>query len=616
MDMQQALRQGIQMNDDTVADAIEIMRNAEIEPRSAQVELLKMLSGKQPRYVQAPTGVGKSFAVIAHSVATAMVTGDVSVIIAADNTLLDQYANKDLPRMSKGNDFTYAVVKGRRHYACASANNEDNPEYQAMLSRALEAPLHRGPEYAKPTDEINYCFGGGRCVSCVGRDLCGREECDHEGGICWAKRARFLSHEADVVLTNTSLWLINSSLYDETDGSVHLIPFGQSYIDEAQLLPATVRSALGWNLNMKSGNGLPKDLKELLLEGVQAVLNQYVEEEVEAGRSEDAPSPAKKFQDRELRDDERQLLYHLFKGINEQMKDQQEDPSDYDDHETPVQFVARRMDAFAVSVADEREKNYALTWIDKDGIHWDVVNAGPTVASTCRGWAPKMVSATIPGSLPRRTGFSGVTPSFIPQAFDWRNNCKGYIFPSHYDPSDWQSKGWWQERWADLEGLIKMTPGGTLILATSNADAERLGTMARRSFPIRRVLVQEPGNTAGNPELIRQFKEDGQAILIGVESFWKGVDVQGDALSLVAIWKLPYEVPSLLHKAIGGKTKEQQIGYSMECMHTRLVQGIGRLLRTPNDEGIVVVCDGRFQKVIQRGLPQMSTHLKSAFTNR
>jgi len=616
MDMQQALRQGIQMNETTVADAIEIMENAGIKPRPAQIDLLKMLSGKQPRYVQAPTGVGKSFAVIAHAVATAMITGDVSVIIAADNTLLDQYARKDLPRMQDGNDFTYAVVKGRRHYACASANNEDNEEYQAMLERALSAPKFRGPEYAKPTEEINYCNGGGRCVSCVGSDLCQRDDCDHDAGICWAKRARFLSHEADVVLTNTSLWLINSDLYDQTDGSVHLIPFGQSYVDEAQLLPATVRSALGWALNKKSGNGLPKDLKEQMLDGLDAIMMQYIREETEAGRTEDAPSPSKKFQDRVLRDDERQLLYQLFKSLNEQMKDEQEDPSDYDDHETPVQFVARRMDAFSVSEADEHEKNYALTWIDKDGIHWDVVNAGPTVASTCRGWAPKMVSATVPGSLPRRTGFSGVTPQFIPQMFDWRNDCKGYIFPSHYDPSDWQSKGWWQERWADLEGLLKSTPGGALILATSNADAERLGTLARRSFPGRLVLVQEPGNTAGNPYLIKQFKENGNAILIGVESFWKGVDVQGEALSLVAIWKLPYEVPSLLHKAIGGRTKEQQIGYSMECMHTRLVQGIGRLLRTPRDYGIVVVCDGRFQKVMQRSLPQMSTHLKAAFINR
>ncbi|AVP41367.1 DNA helicase [Streptomyces phage Yara] len=604
------------MNDIVVEDAIEIMQNAGVKPRPAQVELLKMLSGKQPRYVQAPTGVGKSFAVIAHAVATAMVTGDVSVIVAADNTLLDQYASKDLPRIAEHNDFEYMVVKGRSHYACASANNEDNPEYQAMLDKALSAPLRRGPELARPTEEINYCFGGGRCISCVGSDLCQREDCDHDGGICWAKRARFLSHEADVVLTNTSLWLINSSLYEETDGNVHLIPFGQSYVDEAQLLPATVRSALGWQLNKRSGNGLPKDLKEQLQEGLDALIAQYVREEQEAGRSEDAPSPMKKFQDRALRDDERQLMYHLFKALSEQMKDQQDDPSDYDDHETPIQFIARRMEAFSVAESEEHEKGYALTWIDKDGIHWDVVHAGPTIANTCRGWAPKMVSATVPGSLPRRTGFSGVTPSFIPQMFDWRNACKGYIFPSHYDPSDWQSKGWWQERWSDLEGLIKMCPGGTLILATSNADAERLGSLARRAFPLKTVLVQEPGNTAANPELIRRFKEDGHAILIGVESFWKGVDVQGPALSLVAIWKLPYEVPSLLHKAIGGKTKEQQIGYSMECMHTRLVQGIGRLLRTPEDEGVVVVCDGRFHKVIQRSLPQMSIHLKQTFTNR
>lgn len=604
------------MNDSIVNDAIEIMSNAGINPRPAQIELLRMLSGVQPKYVQAPTGVGKSFAVIAHAVATAMQTGDHSIIIAADNTLLDQYANKDLPRMADGNDFEYMVVKGRSHYACASANNEDNEEYRAMMERAMSAPVRRGPELARPTDEINRCNGGKRCISCVGADLCEREDCDHSGGICWAKRARRLAFESDVVLTNTSLWLINHSLHHETDGMVHLIPFGQPYIDEAQLLPSTVRSSLGWELNDKSGNGLGRDMKAELQEAISAVLQQYVDEEQAAGRSLTAESPSKKFQDRVLRDDERQLLFHRMKALMEQAAKEPDDVADMDDHETPQQFLARRMEALNTPVSDESEKNYALTWIDSSGIHWDVVNAGPTVASTCRGWAPKMVSATVPGSLPRRTGFSGVTPSFIPQMFDWRKNCKGYIFPEHYDPSDWQSKGWWQERWADLEGLIGSTEGGALILATSNMDAERLASLARRSFPMRRVLLQEPGNTAGNPELIRIFREDGNAILVGVESFWKGVDVQGDALRLVAIWKLPYEVPTLLHKAIGGKSKEQQIGYSMECMHTRLVQGVGRLLRTMDDTGLVVVCDGRFRKVMARSLPQMSVHLKQAFTNR
>jgi ATP-dependent DNA helicase DinG len=103
---------------------------------------------------------------------------------------------------------------------------------------------------------------------------------------------------------------------------------------------------------------------------------------------------------------------------------------------------------------------------------------------------------------------------------------------------------------------------------------------------------------------------------VGVESFWKGVDVQGPALSLVAIWKLPYSVPTMLHNAIGGKTKDMQFSYSNECMHTRLVQGIGRLLRSEKDAGTVLVCDGRMRRVMRRGvLPQMSKHLPLVFKN-
>lgn len=600
-------------------DAIQIMADAGINPRPAQIDLLNMLSGDNPRYVQAPTGVGKSFAVIAHAVARAMATGDHSIIIAADNTLLAQYASKDLPKMQEGNEFQYAVVKGRRHYACASANNEDSAEYQAMLKVALEAPLFRGSEHAKPTEDIRPCNGGNKCIACAGPGACSNDDCLHEDGICWSKRARRLAFEADVILTNTSLWLINSTLYDETDEVVQLLPFGQPYVDEAQLLPNTVMDSLGWEMTEMSGGQLGKDLAPDFRALIKKVLDEYIEEEEEAGRTADAPQPSKRYQDRALKDVERQFLKKELEEIARrfnQKKDQTGD-EEADEVETPQQFLQRRISAMAVSLAEEKQDGFCLTWIDKDGIHWDVLNAGPEVVKACRGWQPKMVSATVPGSLPRRTGFyAGSTLDYIPQMFDWRNNCEGIAFPEQYDPSDWNNKGWWQERWADLAALISSTRGGAMILATSNADADRLAAMARRKFPTRQVLLQEPGNTSMNPVLIEKFRRDGNAILIGVESFWKGVDIQGPALSLVAIWKLPYEVPTLLHTAIGGKTKEQQINFSIECMHTRLIQGIGRLLRSQDDRGKVVICDGRFHRIMRRGVfPKMSSHLPEVFRN-
>lgn len=605
------------MNHPLADDAIEIMTNAGINPRPAQVDLLNMLSGENPRYVQAPTGVGKSFAVIAHAVARAMATGDHSIIIAADNTLLAQYASKDLPTIQADNEFEYAVVKGRRHYACASANNEDSPEYKRMLERALEAPLFRGSELAVPSEDIRPCNGGNKCIACAGPGACTNDECLHEDGICWSKRARRLAFEADVILTNTSMWLVNSSLHDETDGLVQLLPFGQPYVDEAQLLPNTVMDSLGWQMTEMSGGQLGKNLAPEFRDMVKLIIEEYVAEEEAEGRSADAPSPAKRFQDRVLKDVERKAIKEKLEDFAKRINKEKLSEDDMDEVETPQQFLMRRIAAMTTTVAEEKEDGFCLTWIDKDGIHWDVLNAGPEVFKACRGWKPKMVSATVPGSLPRRTGYyANSTLDYIPQMFDWSNNCKGIAFPEQYDPSDWQGKGWWQERWNDLSGLIDSAKGGSLILATSNADADRLASLARKRFPGRQVLLQEPGNTAMNPVLIERFRRDGNAILIGVESFWKGVDIQGPALSLVAIWKLPYEVPTLLHKAIGGKTREQQINFSIECMHTRLIQGIGRLLRSQSDKGVVVVCDGRFHRIMRRNVfPKMSSHLPDVFRN-
>lgn len=599
--------------------ALEIMRAAGIEPRRSQVTLLEYLSDSGARFVQAPTGVGKSFAVIAHAASSAEMTGDHSIIIAADNTLLEQYAVKDLPKMAESGRFTYAVVKGRRHYACASANNEDNEEYQAMMDRAFSVDRMRGPEQAKPTGEINPCNGGGRCVSCAGIGVCEREDCEHDGGVCWSKRARKLAHEADIVLTNTSMWLVNANLYDQTDGLVQLIPFGQPYVDEAQQLPQTVRDSLGWELTPNSGGSLGRDLSEALQEAVKDVVAKYIEGEEAEGRSADAKSPAKRFKDRVLTDEERLVLASVLRSIREEMKNTtvKEDDIDPDDVETPMQFLERRIFCLEKKAKEEWDDGVALTWIDPSGIHWDVLNAGPAVVNACRRWQPRMVSATVPGSLPRRTGYGKAKADFIPQMFDWKNNCTGVIVDEGMDPGDWQNRGWFDQRWEILADHIDNTNGGVLILATSNVDADRLYQKAARRYQGKRlVLAQEPGNTSANPGLVKAFREDGNAILVGVESFWKGVDVQGPALSLVAIWKLPYSVPTMLHNAIGGKTKDMQFSYSNECMHTRLVQGIGRLLRSEKDAGTVLVCDGRMRRVMRRGvLPQMSKHLPLVFKN-
>lgn len=608
------------MDRDIFEGALQIMREAGIEPRPSQVTLLEHLTDSGARFVQAPTGVGKSFAVIAHAAANAELTGDHSVIIAADNTLLDQYAAKDLPRMAESGRFTYAVVKGRRHYACASANNEDNPQYKAMLEAAFRVDRMRGSEVAKSSDEINYCNGGNRCIACAGEGACAAEDCMHDNGICWAKRARKLAFDADVVLTNTSLWLVNGNLYDQTDGMVQLIPFGQPYVDEAQQLPQTVRDSLGWELTPTSGRSLGPDLSKDLQAGIKDVLAKYIQGEEAEGRSADAKSPTKRFKDRALNDSERAELRAILRGLEQAIKDDpkmQDAEIPEDETETAQQFLARRIADLEDTEKEEWDKGFGLTWIDPSGIHWDVLNVGMHVRQTCRNWQPRMVSATVPGSLPRRTGYPTAKPDFIPQMFDWKNNCMGIAIDEKMDPGDWENRGWFEERWNILADHIDETEGGALILATSNMDADRLYNLAAKRYQGRRlVLCQEPGNTAANPGLVKAFREDGNAILVGVESFWKGVDVQGPALSLVAIWKLPYSVPTMLHNAIGGKTRDQQFSYSNECMHTRLVQGIGRLLRSTDDTGVVVVCDGRFRRVMRRGvLPQMSKHLPLVFKN-
>jgi len=162
--------------------------------------------------------------------------------------------------------------------------------------------------------------------------------------------------------------------------------------------------------------------------------------------------------------------------------------------------------------------------------------------------------------------------------------------------------------------LIEQAAGGAFLLFTSHralrAAAQRLQGRLSEHLPL---LIQ---GSAPREQLLRQFRLSGNAVLLGTASFWEGVDVQGSALRLVIIDRLPFASPEdpvvrARIEYLNGQGENAFRGYQLPEAVLALKQGVGRLIRSESDHGVVVICDPRmtrrsYGRIFRDSLPPMT----------
>ena len=161
-----------------------------------------------------------------------------------------------------------------------------------------------------------------------------------------------------------------------------------------------------------------------------------------------------------------------------------------------------------------------------------------------------------------------------------------------------------------LVQLCKASGGRTLVLFTSYAQLKR--TSKNISAPLAQsdITVYEQGEGASPNALLESFKSSERAVLLGTRSFWEGVDIPGEALSVLVIVKLPFAVPSDPLVAARSETFEDPFNeYHLPEAILRFRQGFGRLIRTQSDRGVVAILDRRvltkaYGKMFIESLPQ------------
>ena len=586
-------------------------------PRESQLQMASHVTQalQQDRWmvVEAGTGTGKTFAYLV----PALLSGKRIIVSTGTRTLQDQLFHRDLPLLGRvlGRVVRIALLKGRANYLCR--------ERYARLGRELpldaqEAALAaRIATWSQSTSEGDLAELAElpdahplreRLTST--RDNCSGGRCP-EFARCHVFAARRRANEADLVIVNHHLLLADLALKEEGFGDI--LPSADAVIlDEAHQLPDLAAQFFGSQFGSRAVDQLLADLPTLLLQ---------------------SGFPANRLTSAEtaVRDTLRRAIHEVARVAGGQGR------IAWDDTHAAVDVAAGSLVSALSELADaivaldggealqEAASRVTVLAGELDAqLHATPGQGARLLAGGIRGFTAQLVPFDISSTLrsiwqarpkalvfasatlamsgdfshfTRRMGLSDRSESLcIDSPFDYARQALLYL-PPMPEPAAPEFPA---ALLACVTSLVDASRGGAFVLFTSHralaSTARELraiwGSGKAERYPL---LVQ---GEAPREQLLRVFRECGDAVLLGTASFWEGVDVQGPALRLVIIDRLPFASPEdpvlrarLQHAREQGGNPFNDIQVPEAAL--ALKQGVGRLIRSETDRGVVAICDPR-----------------------
>lgn len=218
-----------------------------------------------------------------------------------------------------------------------------------------------------------------------------------------------------------------------------------------------------------------------------------------------------------------------------------------------------------------------------------------------RGVPAILTSATLASGdglagFKKRVGLPDAAELALDSPYDYRSQAALWCVPDLPEPSDEEAHA--RELAKVCADVIAAVPGGVFLLFSSWRMLKKVHAILRKQIKDRPVWAQ---GASGHEALLEQFEEAGDAVLLGVDTFWQGVDVPGPALSCVVLTKLPFaNVSSPLEEARRRWLEDDEKDYFRDWSLPKAVmkfrQGFGRLIRSGTDRGAVVCLDSRLLK--------------------
>lgn len=584
------------------------------------------LARLEPLIVEAGTGTGKTFAYLI----PALLSGRSVIISTGTRTLQDQLFRRDVPLLAKalGLPVKIALLKGRTNYLCRHrlelATQQSSllaPErhVERLLAKVSRwAATTKSGDLAELTDMPEQSPVWPSISST--RENCLGQECP-QFSRCHVFDARRNAQAADIVVVNHHLLLADLALKDEGFGD--LLPGAEAVIlDEAHQVPDIAAQFFGQVWSVRQVQVLLRDISAELAAAairapavVEAVL--AVEGQLEGLRFA-LQRGAGRYDWADLPDSFLDILPDIETALSE-LAVQLESLGGG----AGTSNCARRAAKLANALAQLRELP------DESGLRWvEMSTNGMTLQFTpfeiaerlreyveSRPCAWVFTSATLAigedfSHFAARIGLPEARTLRIDSPFDYREQARLFLPPSMPEPNDPRFAERFMEACAPL---LTASGGRAFLLYTSYRGlAEGVRALqARFPDPPFPVLVQ---GEAPREALLTKFRELGNAVLLATGSFWEGVDVKGDALSMVAIDKLPFAAPDdpLLKARLEGIRRRGGnpfFEYQLPQAVLALKQGVGRLIRDFDDFGVIVIGDPRIKtkaygKVFLESMPQ------------
>ena len=609
--------------------------------RTQQLEMAQAIAGtiaaNAVLVAEAGTGTGKTFAYLV----PALLAGGKVIISTGTKTLQDQLFNRDIPtvRAALKAPVTVALLKGRANYVChyhlertlqderASFASREETKYLKLIERYAgitqsgdKSGLSEVPENAAVWQQVTST-----------RDNCLGSECAHYKK-CFVMEARKQALSADMVVVNHHLFFADVMLRDE--GLSELLPACNTVIfDEAHQLPETASLFFGESVSTSQLLELCRDTEAEALRGAKdfAPLPPAIAATEKAARDlrltiegENTRLPLAAVMKNAGFGNALDELLEKLDALAAMLESQAERSEGLEN----CWQRAREIDGSIKRWRDQAEAEGFVRWLEVFS-HALQLNATPLsiaeifnkqLSGSPRAWIFTSATLSVKGDFSHYNSEMGLNtePNASRSAcwdspFNFADQALLYVPTGLPEPN---SREYIEEVVKAALPVLKASRGRAFFLCTSLRAMQRVHELLLLAFPRERLdfplLLQGQGSRS---HMLERFRKMGNAVLIGSQSFWEGVDVRGEALSLVVIDKLPFAPPDdpVLSARIEKINKEGRnafMEYQLPRAVINLKQGAGRLIRDETDRGVLMICDPRlitksYGKKIWQSLPPM-----------
>jgi ATP-dependent DNA helicase DinG len=625
--------------------------------RSQQIEMARAVKSaiehRQCLIAEAGTGTGKTFAYLVPT----LYSGEKAIISTGTKTLQDQLFWRDLPlvRDALKLPLVVAQLKGRANYLCLhkleAAQQQDlfpTPEDARYLTQIISFSRTTPTGDKSAFTEIPENAQIWSMVTST-RESCPGSQCAHADD-CFLLRARKEALDADIVVVNHYLLLADIMLQEE--GLSELLPKCRAIVlDEAHQIPDIATTFFGDSVGSAEIADFVRDAEvairvsaadtpELLqfTAKVTTALRQMRLTMGDTPQKFDYKTLSARSDFMEAAQTLGDALYKVGKAL-EEVAERAEDlgalaKTAQRIHSSFIHWFAEHTtgdDALPDADTDTKthdalagDEGETIRWADVSSFSWQLYVSPLSVAPMFKNivkdsdaaWI--FTSATLAvgndfSHFQRELGLDDAQTMRWDSPFDFKNIAQLYV------PRDLPLPSAPEHTEAVVNAalpVLEASNGRAFFLFTSHRALKRAHEILIKLFEEKKYpwLLLAQG-MASRPELLNRFREDGNAVLLGTQSFWEGVDVAGRALELVIIDKLPFAPPddpllSARIKSIKDRGGEPFFEWQLPQAAIALKQGAGRLIRTEQDRGVLMICDTRlvdkgYGKKLWMSLPPM-----------